>query len=291
MNTKKTFIKAILEAKFMANAKNVDALLPKLKKDDIVKVVDEAEINEAPAKNNPKIEKFVLDLNQLITSAIDSDGDPIPVIDKSSTWEEPYIYYPILYKNGSLLVKSKSVYKNDIESETILKRNMEFDGIPYLKLIKRLYTAALKKHKNNSLQTNDINETPNEEKTFDLNELHKLAQKAGNFNIDLKESILNLYFKYKETTPISKIEEVLNEYDLNLEDLNGDSLNEKKCWAGYKKVGTKIDNGKRVNNCVKTNEEELTEQDWEELSKKMNETVKPIISKKKLEEFIKIKNG
>lgn len=183
---KKIFKKDILEAKFMANAKDVDALIPKLGKDDIVKVVDEAEINESPAINNPKVEKFVNDLNNLITSAIDSDGDPIPVIDKSGTWEEPYIYYPIIYKNGSLLVKSKSVYKNDIESETISKRNMEFDGIPMLNLLKRLYTSALKKHKNN--------------------------------------------------------------------------------------------------------QEEITEQDWEDLSKNINENVKSITTKKKLEEFVIIKN-
>ena len=31
-----------------------------------------------------------------------------------------------------------------------------------------------------------------------------------------------------------------------------------KCWKGYRKDGTKIDNGVRVNNCVKVSEEEYT---------------------------------
>jgi len=36
-------------------------------------------------------------------------------------------------------------------------------------------------------------------------------------------------------------------YDVKIEKI----LNEIKCWKGYKKVGTKIKNGKRVNDCVK----------------------------------------
>jgi hypothetical protein len=36
-------------------------------------------------------------------------------------------------------------------------------------------------------------------------------------------------------------------YDVNVEKI----LNEIKCWKGYKKVGTKTKNGKRVNDCVK----------------------------------------
>jgi hypothetical protein len=30
-----------------------------------------------------------------------------------------------------------------------------------------------------------------------------------------------------------------------------DHLKEMKCWKGYKKVGTKLKGGKRVNDCVK----------------------------------------
>lgn len=36
-------------------------------------------------------------------------------------------------------------------------------------------------------------------------------------------------------------------YDVNVEKI----LNEIKCWKGYKKVGSKIKNGKKVNDCVK----------------------------------------
>ena len=31
-----------------------------------------------------------------------------------------------------------------------------------------------------------------------------------------------------------------------------------KCWKGYRKDGTKIDNGVKVNNCVKVSEDEYT---------------------------------
>jgi hypothetical protein len=42
-------------------------------------------------------------------------------------------------------------------------------------------------------------------------------------------------------------------------------LYEKMCWDGYKKQGTKIKNGKTVNNCVE--EEELPEEDAEQCDK------------------------
>lgn len=101
----------------------------------------------APKKslNNPKIEKFVNDLNVLIKSAIDSDGDPIAVVDASGTWQEPYVYLPIEYVNGKLKITSKSQYKNEPEVDVISRQNMEYDGVPTLRLIKKLYTAAVKK--------------------------------------------------------------------------------------------------------------------------------------------------
>lgn len=49
-------------------------------------------------------------------------------------------------------------------------------------------------------------------------------------------------------------------------------LYEKMCWDGYKKQGTKIKNGKVVNNCVKdTEDEELPEED-EQCSKVTGKT-------------------
>lgn len=61
-----------------------------------------------------------------------------------------------------MVIKTKSVYKNDVEKETILKRNMESDGIPTLKLIKRLYVATLKKHNKKDVNKPQEDENINE---------------------------------------------------------------------------------------------------------------------------------
>lgn len=99
-------------------------------------------INESFTEKS--IIKLVNEINGLIDKAKDSDGDPIGVIDKTSTWEEPYIYFPIEYTNGKLIIKTKSLYKNDIEKDIILKRNMEEDGIPTLKSILKQYKKITK---------------------------------------------------------------------------------------------------------------------------------------------------
>lgn len=112
-------------------------------------------------QNDPKVEKLVGVINKMITDAIDSDGDPIGVIDTSGTWEEPMIYSPIIYKNGVLKISSRSVYDTSGKpnTEVILKRNMEFDGIPTLLNIKKQYVKALKK-KNNGLTEENLETIP-----------------------------------------------------------------------------------------------------------------------------------
>ena len=60
-------------------------------------------LSEAPSKNNPKIEKIVNKINDLIASAKDTNGDPIEVFDSSSTYEMGMIYSPIIYKNGKCI--------------------------------------------------------------------------------------------------------------------------------------------------------------------------------------------
>lgn len=145
---KKTVIKiqkALVEAKFMAKPEDMDKLMPKLEDDDIVKLVDENEEITEGINNDPKIEKFVSDLNTLISKAIDGDGNPIGVTDKSSTWEKGYIYAPIVYQNGFLKISSKNALASKWDTELIRKNNMEFEGIPTLKYIKRLYVAAMNK--------------------------------------------------------------------------------------------------------------------------------------------------
>ena len=106
--------------------------------------LEDVSLEEGPAKNNPKIERLVAGINDLIAQAVDSDGDPIGVIEPGTTWEEPYMYYPIEYKNGQLKITSQSLYKNTPEVYTILSRNMEYEGIPTLRLIMRMYKKAIK---------------------------------------------------------------------------------------------------------------------------------------------------
>lgn len=109
---------------------------------------EEEELSEAPATNDPKIERLVNGINDMINKAVDSDGDPIGVIEPGGTWDEPYQYFPIEYKNGQLKITSKSLYSNDPKSDIILARNMELDGLPTLRLIMRMYKKALKQPSN-----------------------------------------------------------------------------------------------------------------------------------------------
>lgn len=49
---------------------------------------------------------------------------------------------------------------------------------------------------------------------------------------------------------------------IKLTDILLELLQEKACWKGYKKVGTKKKNGKVVNNCVRLKEEVLEEAEY-----------------------------
>ena len=115
------------------------------KVDDVENYKKEAGLEEASGTNDPKIQRLVGGINQLIAQAVDSDGDPIGVIEPGGTWDEPVMYSPIEYKNGALKITTKSPYKTDSSTETILAKNMEYDGIPTLRLIMRMYKKAVKK--------------------------------------------------------------------------------------------------------------------------------------------------
>lgn len=106
---------------------------------------EEDDLQEGPAINNPKIEKLVDGINQLILQAKDSDGDPIGVVEPGGTWDEPVMYSPIEYRNGALKITTKSPYRAGSSTDVILARNMEYDGIPTLRLILRMYKKAVKK--------------------------------------------------------------------------------------------------------------------------------------------------
>jgi hypothetical protein len=108
-------------------------------------------INEDKNQYNKVIEqtqKLVDEINNLIDKAIDSDGDPIHVVDKSGTWEEPMIYDKIRLSPSGILNISyvEPMSSNKKNSEKINKTDLELDGIPTLKNIRALYKKALKKN-------------------------------------------------------------------------------------------------------------------------------------------------
>lgn len=104
-------------------------------------------INEAPTTNDPKVQRVVDSINALIKSAIDSDGDPIEVTDSTGTWEEPMVYDPIIYSNGRLKISyTEPLNRNKKNEEWISKANMEFDGIPTLRNIAKMYKKAIKQN-------------------------------------------------------------------------------------------------------------------------------------------------
>ena len=124
----------------------MESIEPKEEEVENYKKAAEADtLDESPAKNNPKIEKLVNGINDLIAKAVDIDGDPIGVIEPGGTYDEPLMYSPIEYRNGALKITTKSPYKAESSTDTILAKNMEFDGIPTLRLIMRMYKKAIKK--------------------------------------------------------------------------------------------------------------------------------------------------
>lgn len=118
--------------------------------------------NESPRINSKKIERLVDSVNSLIERAVDEDGDAIPVIDNSGTWESPTLYEPIMYDGKYLTIISRELYKDKKNEDIISNENMEFDGIPTLQLIARLYKKAMKQEGINEEETfanlEDINE-------------------------------------------------------------------------------------------------------------------------------------
>jgi len=95
-------------------------------------------------KLDSKIQKKVDEVNSLIEKAIDKDGDPIMVVDKSGTWQEPMQYKPIIYKNGRLYFEYYEPYSGKTKKEVVNKSNIEFDGYPMLLDIAKMYRSALK---------------------------------------------------------------------------------------------------------------------------------------------------
>jgi hypothetical protein len=95
-------------------------------------------------KIETKIQKKVDEINDLIKKAIDSDGDPLMVVDTTGTWEEPMQYKPIIYKNGRLYIEYFEPYSGKTEKEVVNKSNIDLDGYPTLLNIAKMYRKALK---------------------------------------------------------------------------------------------------------------------------------------------------
>jgi hypothetical protein len=113
----------------------------------IRKVIQEGfDINEGYSEGS--IIRKVNEINQLIAAAKDEDGDPIGVIDRSSTWQSECYYEPIIYAQGNLFItyKENTGRGMEVHKERITKPNMELDGIGTLNNIAKMYRYALKQH-------------------------------------------------------------------------------------------------------------------------------------------------
>jgi hypothetical protein len=98
--------------------------------------------------NEAKYQRQVDEVNRLISLAFDSIGDPIPVVDINSTWEQPYVYLPVKYTNGTLRISYYEVGGSDhgkVKKDIVKKSEMYFDNP--LPIIARMYRKAIKQNK------------------------------------------------------------------------------------------------------------------------------------------------
>jgi hypothetical protein len=154
----------------------VEQIITKVLQEDSKKSED---LKEGVTKNNPKIEKIVNDLNDLISKAVDSDGDPIGVVDPSTTWEEPFVY-KVEYKNGILKITSHSEYGSKKSNVEVIKSgDVEEEGVDTLKLLTRMYKKAVKNK--DSKKSEDLTENKKQNK-FDkvMGEFEKGELKSSN---------------------------------------------------------------------------------------------------------------
>ena len=110
---------------------------------------------------NPKIQKLVDEINSLISKAVDSNNDPIGVIDNTSTWESPMVFQPIKYNlRGQLQISNSYPHepRRGDDVEVINPRDMEFDGIPTLKNIRKMYVKTLKQIANQATVVPNVEE-------------------------------------------------------------------------------------------------------------------------------------
>lgn len=99
--------------------------------------------------SSASIQRKVNEINRLIALAVDGDGDRIGVIDTTGTWQAEMFYKPVIYSNGGLRIEyeERNVKGGfDLHKDKILKPQMDFDGIPTLNQIAKMYRLALKRN-------------------------------------------------------------------------------------------------------------------------------------------------
>lgn len=167
------------------------------------------EYEEKVNKRFNVIQRRVNEINEMISKAIDKDGDKLLVVDPKSTWEEPMSYEPIAFENNILTIrytepynKNKdniekidlNVYLEDIDENHFILEDAKGD----LSSIKRMYNKAIKKAKkdgnlaeetsNNKYSRNMVaNELGIDSDEFDdSSDLGMLADRIGERKTTLK---------------------------------------------------------------------------------------------------------
>jgi len=93
-----------------------------------------------------KMQKKVDEVNALIAAAIDSDNDPLDVIDSSSTWQAPMQFSPFIFKNGYLYSQYKEMgHKGWEVKKERYKPTDSYDAYQWLNQVAKWYRTAIKK--------------------------------------------------------------------------------------------------------------------------------------------------
>lgn len=91
------------------------------------------------------MQKKVDEVNALIAAAIDSDGDPLGVIDTSGTWQAEMVFSPVIYKNGFVFTQYSEQGETQPKKERFKPSN-SYDAYQWLSQIATWYRRAIKKY-------------------------------------------------------------------------------------------------------------------------------------------------
>lgn len=108
---------------------------------DLNKKVHEGYLDPVSAT---KMQKKVDEVNALIAAAKDTDGDPIGVIDSSSTWQAEMRFKPVIFKNGFVYTEYTQTGETKPNKERY-KPSDSYDAYQWLSQIATWYRRAMKK--------------------------------------------------------------------------------------------------------------------------------------------------